>query len=201
MTDAEMMQQIKTHLGDYIAGAVEGTPFPASLVAAIVANESGGNAAASRFEPVVFGELARVIAGQKSCFEPAGIKVPLLESQLIGAVSPLRPLAKGAPVLPSLTFSQSVLALVNLATSWGPTQIMGWHATEFGYAISDLTNVATHFDRAVELLKWFRQKYSLADDPDDYFHCWNTGSPDGVLFNPLYVISGSVFTQIYEALV
>ena len=58
MNDLELMQKIKSELGDYITGACEGTPFRPSLLAALAANESSGVANAQRFEPTIFAELA-----------------------------------------------------------------------------------------------------------------------------------------------
>lgn len=212
MTDTELMQVIKERMGDYIAGAVEGSAIPASLVAALVANESGGNLAATRFEPEVFGSLARVVAAHKSAFEPAGIKAPIGGSDLLAYICPVRPMAGGQVAQPPATVatknvSDSILSLINLATSWGPTQIMGWHALEFNFPLGELSAIGTHFDRTMQLLEWFCQKYGITKDvlgPNTMemylFHCWNTGQPHGVTADPNYAANGLARMALYEAL-
>lgn len=203
MTDAELMENIHLSLGDYIAGAVEGTSFPPAVIAALVANESGGVANASRFEPAVMGQLAKVIAQQRPAYGPAGCK------KAIGFFD-LDTWCEGRPPAP---FSAAVMRLINLATSWGPTQIMGWHAIEFGFDLSDLTNLATHFERTVQLLEWFQQRYTLeiplatntspckytaADEIwAPFCHCWNTGSPVAPTFDPEYVSKGLNRMHLY----
>ena len=191
MTDAQLMQKIRNDLGDYIAGAVEGTPFPAALVAALVANESSGVPTVQRFEPAVFADLAKVITGQKLNYAPAGSKKPLAAADLLPHVWPQTVAGSSGQVREVFTFPQGVLALQNLATSYGPTQIMGWHSIEFGYPLGDLPNLQRHFDRAVELLAWFSERYKidLAENSyaDQLLHCWNTGSPVAPTFDPDYV--------------
>lgn len=209
MTDAELMAQIHSQMGDYIAGACEGTAIAPAFVAALVANESAGVMNATRFEPAVFAELARVATGQKPAYEPAGIKAPIGGMDLNHFCAPARQLASVAAPQPVNSFSQSLMCLINLATSWGPTQIMGWHALELGFPMGDLTNIAVHFERTVQILDLFIAKYDLACSfayllkgstwPQttveqtmvcDLFRCWNTGKIDGKTFDPNYVGNG-----------
>jgi hypothetical protein len=204
MTDLELMQKIKSELGDYIAGAVEGTPFSPSLLASLTANESSGVANAQRFEPAVFAELAEVLVLQKPSYCPAGSKRALNAGDLQAACWP-----QSSPVPGKssdvFTFPQGVLALKNLATSFGPTQIMGWHSIELGFPLGDLCNLATHFERTVQLLEWFRQRYEVgnclaANRPKVYLNCWNTGSPTAPTFNPNYVRDGLDWMRLYESI-
>lgn len=198
MTDLELMQKIKTELGDYIAGAVEGTPFPASLLAAITANESDGVANAQRFEPAVFADLGRVVAGQKTSYAPAGCKRAITSDHLLAVCCPTTEQAP-AKMASVYTFPQGMLALVNLATSFGPTQIMGWHALEMGFALGELCSLPTHFDRAVQLIEWFKERYNLGTpEPQSFFHCWNTGSPVAPTFDPEYVTKGMARMALYD---
>lgn len=199
MNDLELMQKIKSELGDYIAGAVEGTPFPPSLLAALTANESDGIANAQRFEPAVFADLAEVLVLQKPSYCPAGSKRALLSGDLLHACWPqTSPVAgKSSDVF---TFPQGVLALKNLATSFGPTQIMGWHSIELAFPLGDLCNLATHFERTVQLLQWFASRYILASDYPAYFHCWNTGSPTAPTHDPDYVLNGANRMRLYESI-
>jgi hypothetical protein len=225
MTDAQLMQQIKSEMGDYIAGAVEGTPFPAALVAALVANESGGLANAQRFEPAVFASLCQVLTGQKVNYAPAGCKMPIGAVNLMPLVWPQTTLASNAVKSTDVfTFPQGILGMMNLATSWGPTQIMGWHSIEFGYQLGDLPNLHTHFEHAVQLLEWFDERYKILakagtefdtaelidlifPTPEvekffwmvmgEFFHCWNTGSPVAPTYDPDYVANGIARMKLY----
>jgi hypothetical protein len=199
VTDLELMRKIKSELGDYIAGAVEGTPFPPSLLAALSANESSGVANAQRFEPAVFAELAEVLVLQRPSYSPAGSKRALTAGDLQQACWP-----QSSPVPGKssdvFTFPQGVLALKNLATSFGPTQIMGWHSVELTFPLGDLCNLATHFERTVQLLQWFKDRYHLGNDLVAYFHCWNTGSPTAPTFNPNYIRDGLDWKRLYESI-
>lgn len=197
-----LMQRIHAELGDYILGAIEGTKFPAPLLAAITANESDGVPTAQRLEPDVLSEFMQMVAGQKLSFAPAGIKAPITVQQMTRVfVSPSFVLTG------KLSVPSDLLALLHLSTSFGPTQIMGWHAVEFGYDIADLTNLATHFERAVELLEQFDLRYSilsaqgfLPGDVEPFLRCWNTGSPVGKTFDPDYVAIGENRFDVYGAI-
>jgi len=207
MTDPELMQEIETKYGGFIADAVAGTPIPADLVAALVANESGLNDQAARFEPKVFGELAFVLIGRKPAFGSIGGQDL---TEWIGNVSMDRD--NGGRLSPQAAV---VLALTNLATSWGPTQIMGYQALAAGYELSDLPNLKRHFHRAVELLETFRKHFDLpgepvagqtvklassTDDYEGYFHCWNAGSPAAPTFDPHYPANGLLRMHLYESI-
>ncbi len=58
MTDQQLMQAIKSKWGEDISAAVSASSLPASFLAALIANESGGNDQATRYEPAVFSRLA-----------------------------------------------------------------------------------------------------------------------------------------------
>lgn len=204
MTDAQMMTKIRADFGDYIAGAVEGTPFPATLLGAIVANESSGIATATRFEPAVLAALAQVLTEQKLAYGPPGIKAPIVAPALLAYAVPLHVMVKGAPAEPMLSFAGSLLALINLSTSWGPTQIMGWHALEMGYPLGEITNIEMHFEHAVQLLTHFYEMYGMEPlSPDAcmtaLLHCWNTGSPTAPTFDLGYAAKGLKRAELYDA--
>lgn len=195
-----LMKKIHEALGDYIAGAVEGTPFPPALLAAITANESSGNAAAQRLESSVFVEFTQMVVGQKLSFAPAGVKAPITLQQITRFFIPPSFALTGKLSVPS-----DVLSLLHLSTSFGPMQIMGWHAAEFAYDIADLTNIATHFERAVQLLEQFEARYKVipiagwcTNAADGFMRCWNTGSPIGKTFNSDYVPLGLKRFSVYE---
>lgn len=195
MTDAQLMLAIKVKYGEWIDTAVEGTPFRASLVAALVANESGLDDAAQRLEPAVLSALTLVLIGRKANFGSIGgqdLKKWLGRIQLDGQISP--PVAIG-------------LGLANLASSWGPTQIMGYQALAADYPLSDLTNIQTHFRHTVEILADFQKRFGLVapigqvqSDGALFFTCWNTGSPTGKTFDPAYADNGMRRLELYEDL-
>lgn len=205
MTDAELMQAIRAKYGAFIDAAVKGTPFPAALVAALVANESGLNEQAARFEHKVLGDLAQVIIGHKAAYGSIGAQD--LTDWIAGVnMSP----GNGSRLSPQAAV---VLAMVNLATSWGPTQIMGYHALADGFLLSELTWLRTHFHRAVGMLEDFRKRFDLPGEPvagqtvalasssadySSYFHCWNAGSPGAPTFDPDYTAKGLQRMRIYS---
>jgi hypothetical protein len=188
--DEQLMRSVKLQMAPFIRPAIEGTPYPESLLAALVGNESGGNLAAGRFEPQVFWELSFTLIGRKGSF--GSITAEQLK-QYVGAAEP----------------DKAVAALVNLATSAGPTQIMGYQALAGGYPLAELYNLRTHFLHAVRILEAFGKQFNLSI-PEvlrvDYstfaafFRCWNTGRPDGQTFDPKYVDNGLARMAIYEAL-
>lgn len=192
-----LMSKVKSECGEWIDAAVKNTTIPDSFLAALTANESGGDVAAVRFEPQVFANLALVLIGRRANFGSIGAQ------DLESLCAPSHD--GGVP----LTFAQSSLVLVNLASSWGPTQIMGYHALEGNYPLSDLPSLQKHYPRALQLLAAFRKQWgdkipTWDDDPvaaaTALFRCWNTGKPDGVTYDPLYVSHGLDRMTIYATL-
>jgi hypothetical protein len=57
MTDAELMQQIKTKWGAAITAALATSSLPPSFLGALIANESDGLPSATRYEPEVYTHL------------------------------------------------------------------------------------------------------------------------------------------------
>jgi hypothetical protein len=202
--DQELMDKIKVDLGDYIADAAAGTPFAPALLAAITANESGGVPNATRFEPAVCAQLSRVIAGQVAAYAPPGIMRPIGAQDLTKCCYPPPSGWQGDPD-PRWTPAQSHQCLINLATSWGPTQIMGWHSLELGIPLSKIVQLGTHYEVAVKLLNWFYTHYLLADRddlgldgiPGALLNCWNTGDPKAPTYDPDYVANGLARMALY----
>jgi hypothetical protein len=198
--EQQLMTKIKSQCGSWIDEAIAGTPYPAALLAALTANESGGDPQESRFEPKVFADLALVAIGRKANYGAIG------RTNLIDWCSP------SDPDRPPRSFSDALLALVNLATSWGPTQIMGYQALAGGYALSELPNLQTHFKHTVAMLEDFRTRFQIVASqapggpspwPNswaDFFRCWNTGRPDGQTADPQYVARGLDRMTIYGSL-
>ena len=192
MTDAQMMEKIKATMGKAIADAVAGTSIPPAFLAALAANESSGDPTVKRFESGVFVELAQVLAGRKANFGslgPEDIQKNLSTAGILG--NPFRVITG---------------KLMDLATSWGPTQIMGYQVIDMALTVADLQNPTNHFHATVMLLKGFAQEWDLdlaMPLPEvvlSFFRCWNSGKPDGATADPLYVANGVRHMVLYAGL-
>jgi hypothetical protein len=165
-----------------------------------VANESGLDSAATRFEKNSYQDLSLVLAGRKPDYNGVGASDL---GVFLGAVASPR---------------VAIMAMMNLATSWGPTQIMGWQAIARGWKLADLSNLDTHFFRAVAILADFQKEYHLPvsaaapgavtpisgpANPNvwtPFFCCWNSGSPTGRTYDPNYAGNGCHRMALYEQL-
>jgi hypothetical protein len=186
MTDQEMMLSIKTQMGQTIR-ATCGVGMEA-FVAALVANESSGDPEVSRFEPGVMASMAEVLAERKPNF-----------GSITGKI--LMPMLSSA----ALRFGgmrAAVSLLMDLATSWGPTQIMGYQTIGMLISIDDLKTAGEkHFQLCGSILKAFIQEWHLAGaDWESLFRCWNTGRATGETTDPAYVAKGLSRMAIYEGL-
>lgn len=186
--DEQLMADIRAKYGQFIDAAVKGTPFPASLLASLVANETGTNDAATRVEPAVLAQLAYLVTGRSARF---------------GAILPAALVAWINPPGGNRQLEAIFLSLQNLATSWGPTQIMGYQALAGEFALSELTNLRTHFFHAMAMLEDFQKRFNIpfptsGMDAGDYFRCWNAGSPTGKTFDPDYAQNGLTRMLLYE---
>jgi hypothetical protein len=200
----DLMQAVKKTCGDSIAAAAADSKVPAPFWAALTANESGLNILRGdpiqnikRREPAVFTHLALVAAGFKSNY--GSITASSIDhaedKSLARPASCHAPFASQAPVLLSPQSpaasprSVTVDDLLRWSTSWGWTQLMGYHALEWGVGVADLWDPAKHYGLAARLMAGFVKQYSL--DPERAFEpmarCWNTGRPDGVTFDLQYV--------------
>jgi hypothetical protein len=194
MNDHDLMAKIKTTCGPFIDEAVAGTPYPAAFLAALTANESGGDPAATRFESSVLGQLVQVLIMRKSNF--GAIDETNIVKYLRKTLSP----NGSAAAVPPLDLG--LVALVNLATSYGPTQIMGYQALAGGFDLGELSNLGTHYKHAIDMLDDFARRFELAADAGMalFFHCWNAGSPAGRTFDPQYTSNGLSRMAIYQTL-
>lgn len=204
--EIRMMQAVKTICGPQLArvnGSL-GASFDMAFWAALTANESGANIVRGdsietikRREPAVFTHLALVAAGFKSNYGSiTADSIDHAEDDSL-ARSPAchAPFASQAPAIlaphtPAVgPRSVTVDDLLRWSTSWGWTQLMGYHALEWGMAVADLCNPELHYALAGKLMAGFVKQYKL--DPGKDFEgmarCWNTGRPDGVTFDLQYV--------------
>lgn len=199
MSDAELglMQRIHSSLGDSITAAVSSTAIPANFIASLIANETGGDATKKRFESGVLGKLWEVLLGRRSRY--GAITISILEDYISG-LTPVR----GPKVFPADVFTR----LDELATSWGLTQIMGYHLLEWteipGWyrTIADLRAPEGNLKCAVLLLTNFADQFrlDLSKDFEALMRCWNSGRPDGQTFDPQYVANGLGRMDVYGSI-
>ena len=270
------MEHLAQLVWSHIVEIAGHTPISAEFLAALTANESGGNTHAKRFEPAVYRHLTEVAAGRALAWGSIGkhlldkeiaeveaqIKATTAapqasaaatpSSQSTGAKAPAAaqptssaattggtkapetsppsdasagtsgsagPSVAGEAAQPSsasplaakadsyheahlsdsftASYSQALSifrdeAIRHLATSWGLTQIMGYHMLGRPEPVERLCDPAFHYRVATDLLQDFAKCFHL-DPQRDFealFRCWNTGRPDGKTYDPDYVQNG-----------
>lgn len=196
MTDQELMQFIKTKYGATIEQVCSASSVPPAFLAALIANESGGNTDAKRFEPAVLASLWQVLLGRKAAYGAIG------RADLVRFVS-------GVPEIPvqvpASVRSDTYQRLDSLAHSWGLTQIMGYHCLEHDSPATvpdDLRSPMICLKETIWLLTKFAAEFHLdvASDFSDLLHCWNAGSPGAATFDPHYVNNAMIRMDAYKAL-
>jgi len=142
--------RIEAGPGDEIDRLSREMGLPAEYFKALIFLESSGvSEPEPRFEPGVYRQLRAVRDGDRTGY---GLLTP---ADLHGA---------------------SDEALRNLASSWGPMQIMGYHCVEIGVNVTDLRDA----DAVAWGVRWVDQTYGhlLREQRyDDAFHMHNAGSP------------------------
>jgi hypothetical protein len=205
VTETDLMQSIKTKWGAAIAAACQTSSVPEAFVAALIANETGGNNDDKRFEPNVLLHLWEVLLGRKAAYGSIG------RADVVQYVAGLSAPPVSAPQsLPADAFQRAD----GLATSWGLTQIMGYHVLEpsIGHmivstasipgAMESLRDPNLHLIMALRMLSQFAKEFSLdvTKDFEELFRCWNTGQPDGKTFDPNYALNGMTRMAVWTSL-
>jgi len=190
-----------------IAEACYTSSVPADFLGALVANESRGDPRALRFEPAVYRHLRLLAEGR--CPAYAGLTRRDLDDEVVEMLRPKAPPyharhlgdAFAAANAPALALSTDD-ALRDLASSWGLTQIMGYHLAGRAGTVRDLVEPRFHLRLALELLAEFAERYQLDARREfaEMFRCWNTGQPYGQTFDPAYVPKGLRRMEIYRAI-
>lgn len=180
---------------------------PAAFLGALVANESGGDPQAMRFEPAVYRHLKAVAEGRRAAY--AGLSRRDFDAEIAEMLHPKAGSFHAVFLTPpfraahgrELAASRDE-ALRELATSWGFTQIMGYHLVGRSGTVRDLLEPRFHFRLALELLALFAERYQLdlAREFAEMFRCWNTGQPYGQTFDPDYVAQGLRRLEIYRSI-
>lgn len=192
-TEILLMHSIREKFSADIREAAAGTLIPPEFLAALIANETGGNPLKKRFEKNVLLELWEVIQGRAQKFGSID------RDDLLDAIAP-NALGVGASIITTAPYSMKNLDA--LATSWGLTQIMGYQSIPLGFKVGDLQLPAESLHHTQKILMDFVSEFKLnpQNNADRLFDCWNTGRPAGKPFDPQYVADGVARMQIYRDL-
>jgi len=191
----------------FVLEACKDSSVPPAFLGALTANESGGDLGATRFEPAVYAHLKAIAEGRAAGFGivRAGSLAPELTDMLQAKAPTFHARFLDAPFAAEhagkLARTEDE-ALRELATSWGFTQIMGYHMVGRPGTTRDLLEPMFHYRVALSLLAQFAATYQLdvAREFAELFHCWNTGRPDGKTFAPQYVEKGLCRMELYREL-
>lgn len=184
MTDAQakkLAKQIFDRFDGRIVEATNGSNVPPKFVAGLIGNEAGKDKqgkiseTATRFEKHVFASLQAVRDGRRSTY--SGIKRSQIQDS-------------------------SDAALRALATSYGITQIMGWHCiNNLKCTIADLRNPDKHLFYTVRLLQLNGfPKNATKAEMDGEMRQWNTGRENGQTYHDNYVPNAIQVRAAYSEL-
>ena len=205
--ERRLVQRVFERCDEAITEACAKSSVPAEFLGALTANESGGYRDARRFEPAVYRHLEAVAAGESPAYgsinlanlrDEIAAQLPAGDAGLHG-----RYMTRGFADIHSGEIAKATdAALRDLATSWGYTQIMGYHMVGRAGDVHQLLDPRFHFGMAVWLLSEFALDFHLdpGRDFEPLFRCWNTGRPRGRTYDPGYVENGLRRMQIYRRL-
>ncbi|HLI30095.1 MAG TPA: hypothetical protein VKV79_03215 [Terriglobia bacterium] len=199
------MQQVYERFSRSIRAAVTGIDLPDAFLAALTANESGGRPDAAFFEPGVYKHLKSVASGESAEFGSIASKtlISAFERNFADKDNKfqawLTDLEADSETIRIITQAEDA-DLRSLATSWGLTQIMGYHVIGRKIEIRELLNPNVHYRLAVEILGDFAKRFGLKlnRDWEALFRCWNTGRPEGRTFDPEYVSKAMQRMKLYQ---
>lgn len=205
--ERRLVQRVFERCDAVISDACASSSVPPEFLGALAANESSGYGDATRFEPAVYRHLQAVAQGQSPSY--GSINVTELDAE-VAEILPANDAALHARYLTpafAANHAQQVQsstdeALRALATSWGYTQIMGYHMIGQPGDVRQLLEPRFHFRMAIRLLSEFAVDYQLEPGFEfgEMFCCWNTGRPYGRTFDPNYVEKGLRRMEIYRQL-
>lgn len=169
--DDAIMFHIYHRLHSEIETAVDGTEIPASFLAALISLESHppGNRNSRRFEPKVYQRLLEMKNHGRSFSRLPVEKIRVL----------------------------SDAELRELATSYGLTQIMGYHCLDLGCSIEDLAG-EYHLLWSVAYMRRHYLPQIVKKDWEACFRIHNTGRPEGTTHRSDYAERGLVRMRYYE---
>lgn len=155
----------------YIESAIRGTEIPPSYLASLISLESypPGNWDSERFEPKVYERLILLKEKGKSFGNIPRKKIIHLSEEEIR----------------------------KLSTSYGLTQIMGYHCLDLGCSIEDLKG-SDHLLWSIAYIRKHYLKYVKEKKWEECFRLHNTGNPYGKTHNKDYVQKGILRMKYYE---
>lgn len=198
--NVDLMAKVHTRWAEVIEITCRSSSIPPAFLAALIANESGGDPNVTRFESGVLGSLWQVLTGRKTAYGSitrSDLYLFALPKEIPAIAGDLSEIAT--------VFSGSFDNLGSLATSFGLTQIMGYHLLEGDLgisAISDLVKPQSSLLATLRLLAKFAKEFDLdlATEAASLFTCWNTGHPAGKTFDPEYTPNGLLRMHLYGSL-
>lgn len=205
--ERRLMQRVFERCNEVIDAACATSSVPPEFLAALVANESGGRADATRFEPGVYRHLEAVSQGKSPAY--GSINLTRLDREVAQLLPPTDAALHARYLTPAFAANHREQLqgatdelLRELSTSWGYTQIMGYHMIGQPGPVRRLLEPQFHFRMAIRLLSEFAADYQLdlGHEFPELFCCWNTGRPYGKTFDPDYVEKALVRMQIYRQL-
>ena len=174
-SDISQLELAERNYGALVTKIAREKKLPREYFMALIVLEcSGRNPAGTRFEPVVYRRLQNLKSGQRKKLED------LRKADVANAPD---------------------AALKNLATSWGPFQLMGYKCIGLGTNIADIRG-----DEAVKYgIEWIEENYgnSLRErEFKDAFHLHNTGRKYPLFgkpftHDPLYVDRGLKYMDYF----
>lgn len=192
-----LMQSIRAKFHAEIQEAAAGSGVPAEFLGALVANETGGNPDAKRFEKGVLASLWEVLQGRAAHFGSIG-RDDLYNyiSSVTGDQPPLSPSGLQGRI------SNALQSIDSLATSWGLTQIMGYEAIAFQIETATFQQPLASLNYTCRLLKLMAtgKGLNVGKDFGELFDCWNTGRPTAPTADPRYIPNGLLRLSIYQEL-
>ena len=176
---SKTMQLVEERAGNIIRASARDLktylPVPESFLAALTGNESVGVKDAGRHERGVLERLRLVLLGQRNSYN--------------GVMAGMLMLPGGDGEGHHEYYKAQEAHLYQAATSWGFTQIMGYHVLRWGGNMADLVDPEKHYGFTLRLLKEITEQWGL--DPSKDFEkmgrCWNTGKPDGATYHESYI--------------
>ena len=140
------------------------------LKSLIILECSGKKNVPSRYEDHVFSRLKMLRDGKRSRYER------ITQKDISDATIP---------------------ALKNLASSWGPFQLMGYKCLQLGINVQDVRG-----DQSLYWgIKWINQEYGNLIRKGRYeeaFRIHNTGRPNGTTHDPNYVKNGLIHISYFK---
>ena len=173
MTDQQLMAQIEERWGSVIAKVCAKSSVPGEFVAALIANETGGDPTKTRFEEGVYRHLLDVQ-------QDRAIRYGAITKRCL------------------IDLDDEALRL--LATSRGLTQVMSYNAVFQHVDPSTLTDAELCLTLTLHLLANGAECYWLDETKEfeQMFRVWNTGRPDGETYDPNYVSRGLARMRLYS---